>query len=138
MIPELLGRLPVIATLDPLEEDELVRVLKEPRDALVKQYAKLFSLNGTSLRFTPDALREIARLAIERETGARALRSILEDVMLDALFELPNHQGRLKEFVVNKSAVEKKTFAAGKKTWAEEETGKKKMGDNDQGHRKTA
>ena len=137
MIPELLGRLPVIATLDPLEEDELVRVLKEPRDALVKQYTKLFNLNGTSLRFTPDALREIARLAIERETGARALRSILEEVMLDALFELPNHQGRLKAFVVNKNVVEKKTFAAGKKTWAEE-TGKKEIGDNDQDHRKTA
>ena len=144
MIPELLGRLPILATLDPLEEDDLVRVLQEPRDALVKQYQKLFSLNGTLLRFTPDALREVARLAIERKTGARALRSILEEVMLDALYELPNHQGELKEFVVNKNVVEKRTFAAGKQVWAEEtgktrEVGKKEAdGDEDQGHRKTA
>ena len=138
MIPELLGRLPVLATLDPLEEDDLVRVLQEPRDALVKQYQKLFSLNDTTLRFTPNALREIARLAIERRTGARALRSILEEVMLDALYELPNHKGKLKEFVVNKSVVEKKTFAAGKKTWVELSETKEADSDEDPGHRKTA
>ena len=138
MIPELLGRLPILATLDPLEENDLVRVLQEPRDALVKQYQKLFSLNDTSLLFTPNALREIARLAIERKTGARALRSILEEVMLDVLYELPNHKGKLKEFVVNKRVVEKKTFAAGKQTWVEVTGKKEENKDEGPGHRKTA
>ena len=135
MIPELLGRLPVVAALDPLDEGDLVRVLQEPRDALVKQYTKLFSLNDTRLRFTSDALREIARLAIKRKTGARALRSILEEVMLDVLYELPDHKGELQEFVVNKAVVDHRTFAKGGKTLRKDE---KKKGDNDQDHRKTA
>ena len=149
MIPELLGRLPVVAALDPLDEGDLVRVLQEPRDALVKQYTKLFSLNDTRLRFTSDALREIARLAIKRKTGARALRSILEEVMLDVLYELPEHKGVLQEFVVNKAVVDHRTFAKGGKTLRKDETGKKEAGDknetgkkeavdNDQDHRKTA
>ena len=149
MIPELLGRLPVVAALDPLDEGDLVRVLQEPRDALVKQYTKLFSLNDTRLRFTSDALREIARLAIKRKTGARALRSILEEVMLDVLYELPDHKGELQEFVVNKAVVDHRTFAKGGKTLRKDETGKKEAGDknetgkkeavdNDQDHRKTA
>ena len=138
MIPELLGRLPVVAALDPLDEGDLVRVLQEPRDALVKQYTKLFSLNDTRLRFTSDALREIARLAIKRKTGARALRSILEEVMLDVLYELPDHKGELQEFVVNKAVVDHRTFAKGGKTLRKNETGKKEAGDNDQDHRKTA
>ena len=135
MIPELLGRLPVVAALDPLDEGDLVRVLQEPRDALVKQYTKLFSLNDTRLRFTSDALREIARLAIKRKTGARALRSILEEVMLDVLYELPDHKGELQEFVVNKAVVDHRTFAKGGKTLRKDE---KKKSDNDQDHRKTA
>ena len=135
MIPELLGRLPVVATLDPLDEGDLIRVLQEPRDALVKQYTKLFSLNETRLRFTSDALREIARLAIKRKTGARALRSILEEVMLDVLYELPEHKGVLQEFVVNKAVVDHRTFAKGGKTLRKDE---KKKSDNDQDHRKTA
>ena len=149
MIPELLGRLPVVAALDPLDEGDLVRVLQEPRDALVKQYTKLFSLNDTRWRFTSDALREIARLAIKRKTGARALRSILEEVMLDVLYELPDHKGELQEFVVNKAVVDHRTFAKGGKTLRKDETGKKEAGDknetgkkeavdNDQDHRKTA
>ena len=135
MIPELLGRLPVVAALDPLDEGDLVRVLQEPRDALVKQYTKLFSLNETRLRFTSDALREIARLAIKRKTGARALRSILEEVMLDVLYELPDHKGELQEFVVNKAVVDHRTFSKGGKTLRKNE---KKKSDNDQDHRKTA
>ncbi len=135
MIPELLGRLPVVAALDPLDEGDLVRVLQEPRDALVKQYTKLFSLNDTLLRFTSDALREIARLAIKRKTGARALRSILEEVMLDVLYELPDHKGELQEFVVNKAVVDHRTFSKGGKTLRKDE---KKKSDNDQDHRKTA
>ena len=135
MIPELLGRLPVVATLDPLDEGDLIRVLQEPRDALVKQYTKLFSLNETRLRFTSDALREIARLAIKRKTGARALRSILEEVMLDVLYELPDHKGELQEFVVNKAVVDHRTFSKGGKTLRKNE---KKKSDNDQDHRKTA
>ena len=135
MIPELLGRLPVVATLDPLDEGDLIRVLQGPRDALVKQYTKLFSLNDTRLRFTSDALREIARLAIKRKTGARALRSILEEVMLDVLYELPDHKGELQEFVVNKAVVDHRTFSKGGKTLRKNE---KKKSDNDQDHRKTA
>ena len=135
MIPELLGRLPVVAALDPLDEGDLVRVLQEPRDALVKQYTKLFSLNDTRLRFTSDALREIARLAIKRKTGARALRSILEEVMLDVLYELPDHKGELQEFVVNKAVVDHRTFSKGGKTLRKNE---KKKSDNDQDHRKPA
>ena len=135
MIPELLGRLPVVATLDPLDEGDLIRVLQEPRDALVKQYTKLFSLNETRLRFTSDALREIARLAIKRKTGARALRSILEEVRLDVLYELPDHKGELQEFVVNKAVVDHRTFSKGGKTLRKDE---KKKSDNDQDHRKTA
>jgi ATP-dependent Clp protease ATP-binding subunit ClpX len=90
MIPELVGRLPVVSALKPLTEDALVRVLTEPRNALVKQYQKLFEMENASLEFTDAALRAIARRALERDTGARGLRSIVEDLMLDTMFELPD------------------------------------------------
>ncbi|MDW8263860.1 MAG: ATP-dependent Clp protease ATP-binding subunit ClpX [Gemmataceae bacterium] len=90
MIPEFIGRLPVIAPLDPLDEDALIRVLTEPRNALVRQYQKLFEMEGAELEFHPDALREIARRAKERDTGARGLRSIVEEIMTDIMFELPD------------------------------------------------
>ncbi|MBN1441348.1 MAG: ATP-dependent Clp protease ATP-binding subunit ClpX [Planctomycetes bacterium] len=117
MIPEFLGRVPLIATLDPLSEPDLMRVLVEPRDALVKQYQELFRLNGAKLEFTERALREVAHLAIERKTGARGLRSILEEVMLDVLFELPDHAGELTSFTVTPEVVRHKTFKKGKKTF---------------------
>ena len=89
MIPEFIGRLPVLAPLDPLDEDSLVRILTEPRNALVRQYKKLFEMEGSELEFTEDALRLIATRARERDTGARGLRSIVEVVMTDLMYELP-------------------------------------------------
>jgi ATP-dependent Clp protease ATP-binding subunit ClpX len=89
MIPEFIGRLPVLAPLDPLDEDALVRILTEPRNALVRQYKKLFEMEGAELEFTPEALKTIAKMASERDTGARGLRSIVEEVMTDIMFELP-------------------------------------------------
>jgi ATP-dependent Clp protease ATP-binding subunit ClpX len=96
MIPEFVGRLPVLAPLDPLDEDALIRILTEPRNALVRQYQKLFEMEGAEVEFESDALREIARRAKERDTGARGLRAIVEDVMMDVMFELPDleHKGK--------------------------------------------
>ncbi|MFM8578881.1 MAG: ATP-dependent Clp protease ATP-binding subunit ClpX [Planctomycetaceae bacterium] len=93
LIPELIGRLPVISSLKPLDEEALVKVLREPKNALVKQYQKLFGMENSELEFTEGALRAIARKALRKDTGARGLRSIIEDVMLDILFELPEHAG---------------------------------------------
>ncbi len=90
LIPEFVGRLPVLTTLDTLDVHALVRVLQEPRNALVRQFQALFALNGKKLEFTQEALQSIASIAIERETGVRALRSILEDLLLDLLYELPS------------------------------------------------
>ncbi|MBT7729016.1 MAG: ATP-dependent Clp protease ATP-binding subunit ClpX, partial [Planctomycetaceae bacterium] len=93
LIPELVGRLPVISSLGPLSAEALVRVLLEPRNALVKQYQKLFEMEDCKLEFTDDALLAIARRALKKETGARGLRSIMEDVMLDVMFDLPDNRG---------------------------------------------
>ncbi|MCL2305670.1 MAG: ATP-dependent Clp protease ATP-binding subunit ClpX [Planctomycetaceae bacterium] len=105
LIPELIGRLPVFSTLDQLDEDALVRVLREPRNALVKQYQRLFDMEGASLEFTEDALVAIARKALTRKTGARGLRSILEGVMLDILYELPDLPSG-SAYLVNEAVVE--------------------------------
>jgi ATP-dependent Clp protease ATP-binding subunit ClpX len=94
MIPEFIGRLPVLAPLDPLDEEALVRILTEPRNALVKQYQKLFQMEGAGLEFDALALREIARRAQERDTGARGLRSIVEEIMTDIMFELPDVESK--------------------------------------------
>lgn len=104
MIPEFISRLPVVCTLGPLGKKDLVRILLEPRNALVKQYQKFFQMEGASLEFSPEALDLIAERAIERGTGARALRSILEELMLDAMFELPTRKD-IKEFVVTPDVV---------------------------------
>ena len=90
LIPEFVGRLPVIAILDPLELDDFVRILQEPRNALLRQYEKLFQLGGNELIFTPESIRKIAELARERSTGVRALRSVVEERMLDVMFALPD------------------------------------------------
>jgi len=90
LIPEFVGRLPVIATLDPLDEEALVRILTEPRNAVMKQYARLFEMDGVELVVDPAALQEVAREAMKRKTGARALRAIIEQVMLDVMFEVPS------------------------------------------------
>jgi ATP-dependent Clp protease ATP-binding subunit ClpX len=93
LIPEFVGRLPVIATLLDLDETALVKILVEPKNALVKQYAKLFDMEDVQLEFTDDALHSIAVKAIERKTGARGLRSILEGILLDTMFDLPAMDG---------------------------------------------
>jgi ATP-dependent Clp protease ATP-binding subunit ClpX len=105
MIPELVGRLPVISALRPLEEDSLVRVLKEPKNALTKQYQHLFAMEEADLKFTDKALQAIAKKAAERETGARGLRSIIESVMLDIMFDLPD-QPRGNRYVVTDEVVD--------------------------------
>jgi len=104
LIPELVGRLPVISALSPLDTDALVRVLTQPKNALVKQYQSLFAMENAELKFTPEALRAIAERAQEKEMGARALRSIIEDVMLDIMFELPD-EGAHKSYVVTDDVV---------------------------------
>ena len=104
LIPEFVGRLPVLATLEDLDQDALVTILTEPKNALVKQYQRLFELEDTKLNFTDDALNAIAKRAIERKTGARGLRSILEEILLDTMFDLPGLD-EVTEVVVNEEAV---------------------------------
>jgi ATP-dependent Clp protease ATP-binding subunit ClpX len=104
LIPEFVGRLPVIATLTDLDEASLVTILTEPKNALIKQYQRLFELEEVALKFTDDALVAIAKRAIERKTGARGLRSILEDILLDTMFDLPGLDS-VEEVVVNEEAV---------------------------------
>ncbi|MDA0218842.1 MAG: ATP-dependent Clp protease ATP-binding subunit ClpX [Proteobacteria bacterium] len=105
LIPEFVGRLPVIATLDDLDEAALVEILSAPKNALVKQYQKLFEMEDIKLQFTEDALAGVARKAIARKTGARGLRSILESILLDTMFDLPGMDG-VQEVVVNREVVE--------------------------------
>jgi len=104
LIPEFVGRLPVLATLNELTEDELVSILTEPKNALVKQYRKLFQLEDVSLRFSDAALRAIAREALKRKSGARGLRSIMENIMLDIMYELPS-QPEIQECIINEEVI---------------------------------
>jgi ATP-dependent Clp protease ATP-binding subunit ClpX len=103
LIPEFVGRLPVIATLTDLDEEALVTILTEPKNALIKQYQSLFEMEGSKLTFTDEALKAISKRAIERKTGARGLRSILEDILLDTMFDLPSLVD-VDEVVVNEEA----------------------------------
>ena len=105
LIPEFVGRLPVLATLDDLEADALVEILVKPKNALVKQYEKLFDMESVTLAFTEDALRAVAHKAIARKTGARGLRSILEGILLDPMFDLPSYDS-VEEVVINREVVE--------------------------------
>jgi len=104
IIPELVGRLPVITTLDELDEDALVNILTKPKNAIVKQYAAMLELDGVKLNITDDGLREIAHLAVARKTGARGLRSILENILLAPMFDAPDKEG-LTEIVIDKDVV---------------------------------
>ncbi len=104
LIPEFVGRLPVIATLTDLDEDALITILTKPKNALVKQYQRLFEIEDVTLTFTDDSLSAIAKRAIKRKTGARGLRSIMEDILLETMFELPGMEG-VDEVVVNEDAV---------------------------------
>lgn len=105
-IPEFIGRLPVVATLDKLGERELIKILVEPRNALVKQYKKFFELEGVELTITPEALRTIAQQALKMETGARGLRAILENVMLDIMFDLPTRAAEISEVIIDSDVIE--------------------------------
>ena len=105
LIPEFVGRLPVVVALDALDEDALIRILTEPKNALVKQYRKIMELDGVELEFTPDALRAIAKLAILRNTGARGLRAIIETLLLELMYEVPSRTD-IKKCVVTKEMVE--------------------------------
>ena len=107
LIPEFVGRLPIIVTLDPLDEEALVRILTEPKNALIKQYQALFAMDGTELEFKDDAARAIAKEALERKTGARGLRAILETLLLNTMFETPAREDVYK-CVVTREVVEKK------------------------------
>ena len=107
MIPEFIGRLPVVAALDDLDEDSLVNILTEPKNALTRQYRRLFEIDNVSLRFTDDALRTVAKEALRKGTGARGLRSILEGTMVDVMFDIPSQKG-VREIVINANAVLKK------------------------------
>ncbi|HWL07361.1 MAG TPA: ATP-dependent Clp protease ATP-binding subunit ClpX [Planctomicrobium sp.] len=113
LIPELLGRLPVLSTLQTLSEDELMHVLTEPKNSLMRQYSKLFEMEGAELEFQPQALREIARIARAKETGARGLRSVVEGVMFDIMYDLPD-KGKGAHYVITPEIVrgEKKMFAS--------------------------
>ena len=104
LIPEFVGRLPVIATLEDLDEDALVTILTEPKNALIKQYQRLFEMENAELEFTDDALKAVAKKAIERKTGARGLRSILENMLLDTMFELPDMEN-VEKVVINDKTV---------------------------------
>ena len=114
MIPEFIGRLPVLAPLDPLDEEALVRILTEPRNALVRQYKKLFEMEGAELDFSAGALQQIAKMARERDTGARGLRSIVEEVMTDIMFELPELEHKEKYYITEE--VMRGTRPLGEKT----------------------
>jgi ATP-dependent Clp protease ATP-binding subunit ClpX len=107
LIPEFIGRLPVIATLGDLDETALIKILTEPKNALVKQYQRLFEMEGVKLSFQNDALGVIAKKAIERKTGARGLRSIMEAILLETMFDLPGMDG-VEEAVISKEVVEGK------------------------------
>ena len=105
LIPEFVGRVPITVSLEGLDEKALVRILTEPKSALVKQYQKLFGFDDVELTFEKDAVETIARLAYERKTGARGLRSIMEKVMMDAMFQIPSDD-TIEECVITKEAVE--------------------------------
>ena len=108
LIPELVGRLPIIVSLDNLDRSALVRILNEPKNSLVKQYKKLFELDRTELEFTSEALDEIANKAIDRNTGARGLRAIIEETMLDIMYDIPSRND-VEKVIITKETVNAKT-----------------------------
>ena len=108
LIPEFIGRLPMIATLDDLDEKSLIKILQEPKNSLTKQYQELFKLDGAKLTFKEAALKEIALKAISKKTGARGLRSILENILLKTMYDLPS-QDNIEEVIIDSSAVKGQT-----------------------------
>ncbi|MEL0232565.1 MAG: AAA family ATPase, partial [Hyphomicrobiales bacterium] len=108
LIPEFVGRVPIIATLEDLNEDTLIKILTEPKNSLVKQYQRMFEIENVKLTFSEESLRSIAKKAIERKTGARGLRSILESILLETMFELPELD-MIEEVVISNEVVEGKS-----------------------------
>ena len=106
MIPEFVGRLPVVTTLEQLDLDMLIRIMQEPKNALIKQYVALFKMDGVNLEIKSEALKEIAKLAIEQKTGARGLRSILENLLTELMFEAPDYKD-LEKIIINKDVVKR-------------------------------
>ena len=107
LIPEFIGRVPIVVSLEDLDVDSLVKILQEPKNSLLKQYQKLFELDGVKLTFEDEAVREIAQKAFKQETGARGLRTILEDLLLDVMYEIPS-KDHIKEVIVSKGAIKDK------------------------------
>ena len=108
MIPEFIGRLPVVATLEELDSNMLVKIMTEPKNALIKQFKSLFKMDGINLELKKEALDEIAELAVEQKTGARGLRSIIEDLLIDLMYESPEEKN-LEKIIINSEAVHKKS-----------------------------
>ena len=104
LIPEFIGRLPVLRTLEPLAEDSLIQIMTEPKNSLIKQYQAVFDMEGVKLTFDPKAIRAIAKKGIERETGARGLRSIMEETMIDLMYEIPSMKG-VQEVIISEEVV---------------------------------
>ena len=107
LIPEFIGRVPIVVSLEDLDVNSLVKILQEPKNSLLKQYQKLFELDGVKLTFEDEAVKEIAEKAFKQETGARGLRTILEDLLLDVMFEIPS-KDHIKEVIVSKGAIKDK------------------------------
>jgi len=120
LIPEFTGRIPVIAPLHDLDEKALRRILIEPKNALIKQYKKAFELEGVEMEFKPDAISQIAREAIKRNTGARGLKSIMENIMLDLMYEVPSRND-ISKIVITKDVITKKVNPLTLREGAEEE-----------------
>ena len=108
MIPEFIGRLPVVATLEELDSKMLVRIMTEPKNALIKQFQSLFKMDGINLEIKQEALSQIAKLAVKQKTGARGLRSIIEDLLIDLMYESPEEKN-LEKIIINAEVVNKKS-----------------------------
>jgi len=107
MIPEFIGRLPVVTALDALTEDELIQILTDTKNAMIKQYSKLLAMEGVNLTVTKDALRALAQQAVKKETGARALRSMLEKIMLEVMYDIPSRED-IADVTLNRAVIEGK------------------------------
>lgn len=126
LIPEMVGRLPVVTTLSPLTEKELIRILLEPKNAILRQYERYMNIEGCQFEFAEDGLVEIAKLALKKATGARGLRAIIENIMLDVMYELPDRPD-VKKVVLTPEAVRNRRLALAGRSKAAKKRGKKIM-----------
>ena len=108
LIPELLGRLPITTSLMPMTQDVLINILTEPKNAIIRQYQHFFAMEGAELEFTPGALAKLAQRALARDTGARALRSVLEEVMLELMYDLPDLDNTNARYIIDAAAIEQR------------------------------